>query len=132
MFDAASGVRLLDAVMASCAVPGVFPLVTIDGRRYADGGLGSPYNADLAAGSSVVVLLSPLAVELRQPATLEAEFAALRDATIHAAFADAISIAAIGPDLSAEDTVVAALDAGAAQAARELERLKPVWLSRSK
>ncbi len=132
VFDASSGVRLLDAVMASCAVPGVFPLVTIDGRRYVDGGLGSPYNADLAAGSSVVVVLSPLRAELRQPAVFAAESAALRSATVHTAFADATSIAAIGPDLSAEDPVVAAMDAGAAQAARELERLRPVWLSGSK
>src|SRR5262249_51869878 len=39
VFDAASGVRLLDAVGASCAVPGIWPPVTIGGRRYIDGGI---------------------------------------------------------------------------------------------
>ena len=60
-FDAASGVGLLDAITASGALPGVFPLVTINGTRYADGGVHSPYNADLAAGHDVVTVLSPLA-----------------------------------------------------------------------
>jgi NTE family protein len=50
VFDVDSGVRLIDAVRASCAVPGVFSSVPIDERRYGDGGLRSPYNADLAAG----------------------------------------------------------------------------------
>ena len=39
VFDAASGAGLVDAVCASCAVPGVFPPVTINGRRWMDGGV---------------------------------------------------------------------------------------------
>jgi NTE family protein len=38
IFDRLSGTGLVDAVAASCAVPGVWPPVTIDGRRYMDGG----------------------------------------------------------------------------------------------
>ena len=34
VFDASSGVSLVDAVTASCAVPGVWPPVSIGGRRY--------------------------------------------------------------------------------------------------
>ena len=41
-----SGVPLSRAVAASCAGPGVFPPVEIDGRRYIDGGMRSPTNAD--------------------------------------------------------------------------------------
>jgi len=48
VFDAQSGVSLIDAVAASCAVPGIWPPVTIDGRRYMDGGVRSSDNADLA------------------------------------------------------------------------------------
>jgi len=59
VFDAASGVGLIDAVAASCAVPGVWPPVSIGGRRYVDGGVRSPENADLAEGASKVVILSP-------------------------------------------------------------------------
>ena len=59
-FDAASGVGLVDAVAASCAVPGVWPPVTIGDRRYVDGGVRSVANADLAEGCDVVVVLAPL------------------------------------------------------------------------
>jgi NTE family protein len=60
-FDATSGVALLDAVTTSGALPGVLPVVSINGRRYCDGGVHSPYGADLAAGHSVVIVLTPIA-----------------------------------------------------------------------
>jgi NTE family protein len=60
VFDRTSGVALVDAVGASCAVPGVWPPVTIGGRRYVDGGVRSPTNADLAAGCARVVVLAPI------------------------------------------------------------------------
>jgi NTE family protein len=59
VFDRDDGVSLVDAVGASCAVPGVWPPVTIDGRRYIDGGTRSPVNADLATGHDPVVVLAP-------------------------------------------------------------------------
>ena len=48
-FDGTSGVELVDAVAASCAVPGAWPPVTIGERRYMDGGVGSTMNLRLAA-----------------------------------------------------------------------------------
>lgn len=60
VFENASGVSLLDAVTASCAVPGVWPPATIDGRRYMDGGVRSGANADYAAGASRVLVIVPL------------------------------------------------------------------------
>jgi NTE family protein len=60
VFDRQSGVSLVDAVAASCAVPGIWPPVTIGGRRYVDGGVRSSDNADLAAGFGQVVVVSPL------------------------------------------------------------------------
>lgn len=60
VFDRSSGVDLVDAVAASCAVPGMWPPVTIGGDRYMDGGIRSSDNADLAAGSGSVVVISPL------------------------------------------------------------------------
>ncbi|MEV7545471.1 patatin-like phospholipase family protein, partial [Streptomyces sp. NPDC089915] len=38
----------------------VWPPVTIDGRRYVDGGIRSSVNADLASGYRRVVILAPL------------------------------------------------------------------------
>ena len=38
-----------EAVEASCAIPGYFAPVTIDGTRYVDGGVHSTTNGDLLA-----------------------------------------------------------------------------------
>jgi NTE family protein len=76
-FDADSGAGLVDAVTASGALPGIYPLVTINGRQYADGGAHSLYSADLAAGHDVVRVLSPLPLDDYLRAKLDAEVKAL-------------------------------------------------------
>ena len=48
VFDRHSGVDLVDAVAASCAVPGAWPPVTIGDRRFMDGGVGSTVNMAVA------------------------------------------------------------------------------------
>ena len=58
-FDAASGVDLVDAVAASCAVPGAWPVVAIAGRPYVDGGMYSADNAHLARGAARLIVASP-------------------------------------------------------------------------
>jgi NTE family protein len=58
-FDAASGVSLVDAVTASCAVPGVWPVVAINRKRHMDGGVYSADNAHLAEGAKRVIIASP-------------------------------------------------------------------------
>ncbi|MFI5688006.1 patatin-like phospholipase family protein [Streptomyces sp. NPDC051636] len=60
VFDNSSAVSLVDAVAASCAVPGVWPPVTIEGRRYVDGGVRSIANADYASGASRVLVVVPM------------------------------------------------------------------------
>lgn len=58
-FGPTSGVELVDAVAASCAVPGVWPPVTIGDRAYMDGGVGSTMNLELATDCDTVVVLVP-------------------------------------------------------------------------
>lgn len=58
-FERTSGVELVDAVAASCAVPAVWPPVTIGNRRFMDGGVGSSVNMALAADCDVAVVLVP-------------------------------------------------------------------------
>ena len=50
------------AVQASSSIPGFFRPVEHDGRRYIDGGVHSPTNADLVAesGFEIVVIVSPM------------------------------------------------------------------------
>lgn len=60
-WDSSSGVSLVDAVASSCAVPGVWPCVPINGRMFYDGGLRTSTNAHLAAGHDTVIIIAPLA-----------------------------------------------------------------------
>ncbi len=55
---------LATAVTASCAIPGYFQPVTVDGDAYVDGGVHSPTNADLLARTrlDVVLVSSPMSV----------------------------------------------------------------------
>ena len=58
VWERGSAADLQHAVASSCAVPMVCPPVTIDGRRYMDGGVRSPLNADLAKGNDAVLVVS--------------------------------------------------------------------------
>jgi NTE family protein len=55
-------VAIADAVAASCAIPGYFEPVTIEGVRYVDGGVASPTNADVLrdVDLDLVVVSSPM------------------------------------------------------------------------
>lgn len=61
--DGAPPARLSQAVAASCAIPGWYAPVVIDGRRYVDGGTSSPTSLDLLAGLGLdeVYVLAPTA-----------------------------------------------------------------------
>lgn len=62
LWSAADGAELLRAVASSCAVPGMFPAVEINGAHYVDGGLWSPTSAQLLLDKGIdsVVIISPL------------------------------------------------------------------------
>lgn len=90
------GVSLVDAVASSCAVPGVWPPVTIDGRRYMDGGVASPTHVAMAAGFSEVLVVAPMPGRTFASG-LEDELAALPDRTrTHAIVPDEPSLVAFG------------------------------------
>ena len=97
VFTNDSDVDLVDAVAASCAVPGVWPPVTIRDRRYIDGGLRSRTNADLATGSDrVLVITTSLATAPPPWSNLMAELEQLGPAETRVVFANEASIAAFG------------------------------------
>jgi NTE family protein len=58
--DDRSGVPLIRAVAASCAVPTLMPPVTIGGRPYVDGGVGSQTHAILADGYDDALIVAPI------------------------------------------------------------------------
>ena len=126
-FDRSSGAGLVDAVAASCAVPGVWPPVTIGGRRYIDGGVRSTINADLAHGHERVVVVAPFGVGLA--GSIEHEVDALRDggARVAVVTADVASAGAFGPNPLDPATRRPAAEAGRAQAASAVAAVAEVW-----
>lgn len=102
VLDRDSGVGLVDAVAASCAVPGAWPPVTIAGRRYMDGGVGSSVNLGVARDCDAAVILVPAgsgpnAAPSAFGPGLAAEIAAFAGAA-YSVFADDDSLAAFGPN----------------------------------
>ncbi|KJC65810.1 patatin-like phospholipase family protein [Agreia bicolorata] len=128
VFDRSSGVDLVDAIAASCAVPGVWPPVTIGGSRYMDGGARSGSNADLAAGSDWVVIVTPLpGVGDPGVGTVPtAELDALGGVPTTIVYADAASIAAFGPNPLDPTTRRASAEAGRAVGRASAARIAAV------
>lgn len=98
MWDSSSGVSLIDAVASSCAVPGVWPCVSINGRRYYDGGLRNSANAHLAAGCQEVWLLAPLTGGASDAVDLEVSALRATGSGVRVINADADAVAAMGPN----------------------------------
>jgi NTE family protein len=129
VFERGDGVPLVDAVAASCAVPGVWPPVSIGGELWIDGGMRSAVNADLAAGRGRVVILAPTTGGGGAVPTVGRQIAGLRAA--------GSAVVLVSPDRAARSQMgrnvldpskrAAAAEAGHRQAVRELERVASVW-----
>ena len=124
IFDNVSGVDLVDAVAASCAVPGVWPTVSIGERRFMDGGVGSTVNMSAVRDCATAVALVPSAVDSPSPWGSGAadEIEAFPGATL-AIFADADSLAAFGPNPLDPACREPSARAGRAQGRREAARV---------
>ncbi|MDT5089230.1 MAG: hypothetical protein QOG47_1937 [Mycobacterium sp.] len=118
-FDRSSGVDLIDAVAASCAVPAAWPPVTIADRRYMDGGVGSTINLHLAEDCAEAVVLVPAGESA--PSAFGAGAATELDefgGTALGVFADDESLAAFGPNPLDPNCRPASARAGRAQGRR--------------
>lgn len=128
-FSAGQPTDLAAAVAASCALPGVFPAVRIDGRLHFDGGLRSPANLDVAAGADVVIAVAPLSGALRahrRPVHQAAHLAkaGIRVVLIEPSLAGKV---AMGPDLLAPEGIDRAFAAGLAAATRHSAEALAAW-----
>jgi NTE family protein len=128
LWTADDRVPVTRAVASSCSVPGIYPPVTVAGRRWIDGGMRSSTNADMAAGYDTVVIVAVrLGAETdigrRVAAGLEEEVESLKHggSTVVVIGPDEGSIAAMGANLmdfrKRADAARAGLVQGAAQAA---------------
>ena len=122
IFGGSSGVDVVDAVTASCAVPGVWPPATIGGTRYVDGGIWSLTNSDLAIGCDRVVVLAPIP----DPA-MHAELSGLGAGVVSVVITpDTPSLEAFGSDVLDPASREPSARAGRAQGRMEAARLAPL------
>lgn len=124
VFTRDSGADLVDAVAASCAVPGAWPLVTIGARRYMDGGVGSSVNMSAVGDCGQAVVLVPAAENA--PTVWDvgtaAEIAAFPGRTA-AVFADEAAREAFGSDPLDPACRIRSAEAGRSQGRRVARRI---------
>jgi len=142
VWTAESGIDLQRGIASSCSVPGLFPPVTINGRRYMDGGMRSPLNADVPVGHSEVVVVSVLPASpiegMENPLLdsmiqqVEAELDVLRSAGAVVGLIgpsrELIALSGMGLHLMDASRVPAAIELGIRQGAEAAERIRPIWL----
>jgi NTE family protein len=122
------GVALVDAVAASCAVPGIWPPVTIDGRRYVDGGVRSSANVDLAEGYDVVLVLAPVKDFMSpEPAIAKRLAKVEKKSKVFRIEPDDAAIAAIGPNPLDPAAAGPAARAGRAQGTAAVAAVMELW-----
>ncbi|MFJ3204590.1 patatin-like phospholipase family protein [Streptomyces sp. NPDC086989] len=126
VFDRASGVPLASAVAAGTAFPGIYPPITVNGRRYIDGSLRSATNAGLAAGARTLVVIDPQA-HLFPRELLHRELAVAAAHTAVTVEPGPASIRALGSDLNDRTAWEPAYQAGLGQAVDAAERLRLAW-----
>lgn len=133
-WTAESNVPLSRAIASSCSVPGIYPPITINGRRYIDGGMRSATNADLAKGADIALVVAvtsnvegPMAEAGRR--RLEGELQAIRDGGGEVVLIqpDANSKEAFGMNLMDFRRRAGAAETGFAQGRAEAARIAPAW-----
>jgi NTE family protein len=136
--DRASGAALDRAVASSCAIPGMFPPITINGRRYMDGGIRSGTSADvlLQDAPELVIVIAPICkastrIGALAETCLDNEIAALEagGARVVKILPLADEIAAFGPNLMDPARAELAAAAGRARAESLAFELRPLWRS---
>ena len=116
------GFPLVDVVMASCAVPGVWPAVALGPDRFSDAGFLSDAHADLLGGEGRVLVVEPVP-------NIGGRYADAELAVLHRAVRlapDEEATTALGQDPFDGTRRAAAAQAGFAQGVREWPRIEAV------
>ena len=124
VFDGTDGVSLVEAVAASCAVPGVYPPVPIQGSTYIDGGARSGSNADLVSSCDRVLGFTPVD---RAVGPMRTAGQLLGDVPHLVVSPDAASVAAIGKNVLDPAQRAASARAGRAQAVKVAPLAREIW-----
>ncbi len=127
VFDKDSGVDLVHAVAASCAVPLVWPAVTIDGKHYIDGGMRSTANVDLATGCDSVVVIAPLPQALSKATSIRSQLQRTGATRTAVVVPDSEALVDIGKNVLDPAKRADAARAGLRQAETVVGKVRAVW-----
>jgi len=127
VFTPESGVDLVSAVAASCAVPIVWPPVEIGGRSYMDGGMRSTANVDVARGVERVVVLAPLPRSLSKKTSIRAQLERVAPREWSVVTPDPEALAAFGRNLLDPAKRKGAAEAGLRQSRGLADEIRHVW-----
>lgn len=134
MWSVREEIPLAHGIASSCSVPGVYPPIAINGRKWIDGGMRSGTNADLAAGHRRVLIVAVIAGDGDPASARAAERLARERAAIEAGGGvselirpDAASLETFGPNLLDARRRADVAQAGIEQGRREAARLAAFW-----
>ncbi|MBA2806504.1 patatin-like phospholipase family protein [Streptomyces sp. KM273126] len=128
-FSADSGVDLVRAMSASCALPPLFPPITIGEGRWMDGGVRSTTNADLVHDCRRVVVLAPIPKGPGAGPSTSDQVASLVAGGAQAALLvpDRAARRAFGRNPLDAPRIPGAAREGRRQAAEHAEQIRAVW-----
>lgn len=127
--DATGELSLIDAVSASGAVPGLWPMVQAGSRSWVDGGMVSTANARLADGYGRIVVVAPMPDGYGSIPGAREDVAELsRHARVTLLTPDSATLAAIGPNPYDPDRRPASAAAGRAQGSVIARDIAAMWL----
>ncbi len=128
VFTRDSQVDLVHAVAASCAVPLVWPAVSIHDTPFIDGGMRSTTNADVAKDvTDVVVVLAPLPQAFSRSTRISAQLARVGAARHVVITPDKQSLAAFGSNVLDPSRRPDAAREGRRQAGDVLDEVRAAW-----
>lgn len=134
VWDRDAGVEIWRAVASSCAVPGLFPTVTINGARYTDGGVRSGTSADLASGYTSVLIIAPIGSAdsgidplLGRMSKAEADALSKEGSNVELQFPDADSLDAMGINRMDSTRRPQAIEAGRQQGRKLAPKVAGAW-----
>ena len=128
VFTRDSRVDLVHAVAASCAVPLVWPAVSIDDAPWIDGGMRSTANVDVAQDAEeVVVVLAPLPQSFSKATRISTQLGRCRARRHVVVTPDRGSLDAFGPNLLDPARRADAARAGVRQARAVAAEVRAAW-----
>jgi len=125
-----SAIDMVRAVASSCAIPGFFPTVGFNGRRYMDGPRGQGHTAKILsdAGVDAALFIGPLAALAQFSSMMDAELELVRAAGIELhSVTGGPELAAIGPNLMDISVRATGVDAGLADGRAAAQEMN--WLA---